>query len=110
MIKNAKHFVVYTGAGVSTAANIPDFRGESGLLGPNGKGILGLRESELDLIMPTYTHIAILRLIQSQIAKFVVTSNHDNLHRKSGVPDSHIAELFGNVTKSSNHHLISGLH
>ena len=102
--------MVYTGAGVSTAANIPDFRGESGLLGPNGKGILGLRESELDLIMPTYTHIAILRLIQSQIAKFVVTSNHDNLHRKSGVPDSHIAELFGNVTKSSNHHLISGLH
>src|SRR5690606_560377 len=45
----------------------------------------------------TYSHMAALRLVESGAAKFIVTSNHDNLHKKSGIPDTHIAELFGNA-------------
>ena len=86
--------MVYTGAGVSTAASVPDFRGEGGLM---SKGILGLKEQDLDLIMPTFTHLAIKKLLDLGTVRFVVSSNHDNLHVKSGVSPDQIAELFGNA-------------
>jgi len=41
--------------------------------------------------------MAIKKLYEKGIVKFVVTSNHDNLLTKSGVPSNAIAELFGNA-------------
>jgi len=94
LLTNAKYIVAFTGAGVSTAANIPDFRGDNGIY---AKGILSLQEHVLDFIRPTYTHLALRKLVEEGIVKFIVTSNHDNLHFKSGISADKIAELFGNA-------------
>jgi len=40
-----------------------------------------------------------VRLMEQGFLKFVVTSNHDDIHSRSGIPDEKIAELFGNAYK-----------
>jgi len=92
LLHQSKYIVFYTGAGISASAGIGTFTGE-GAMG----SLLHLREELLDMKMPTYAHHAITCLVNSDKAKFVVTSNHDNMHRKSGVPDEKLAELFGNA-------------
>jgi len=92
LLNNSKYIVFYSGAGVSASAGIGTFTGENAM-----GSLLDLREDKLDLKMPTYSHFAITRMIEAGIVKFVVSSNHDNLHRRSGTKNENIAELFGNA-------------
>jgi len=92
LIDKAKYIVFYSGAGISASAGIGTFQGENAM-----GSILNLREEVLDFKMPTYSHMAITRMIEAGKVKFVVSSNHDNMHRKSGTPDNYLAELFGNA-------------
>lgn len=45
--------------------------------------------------------MALVALQQASILKFVVSQNVDNLHLKSGLPRSALAELHGNVFKET---------
>ena len=47
--------------------------------------------------LPSPTHMAILQLQKEQIVKYIVSQNIDGLHRRSGLPPSHLAELHGNT-------------
>lgn len=97
LLRSSKHFVVYTGAGISTAARIPDYRGPQGVWTLQAKGMAAMMPITLEQALPTYSHMALVSLMRSGILKYVVSTNVDGLHRRSGIPEESIAELHGNI-------------
>lgn len=108
----AERIVVFTGAGISTGAGIPDYRG------PNG---IWKTRTEIDLLThldspekqreywryksedfaqwgavePTPAHFALVRLQELGKLHAVVTQNIDGLHRRSGIESDRLIELHG---------------
>ncbi|KAH7147634.1 DHS-like NAD/FAD-binding domain-containing protein [Fusarium sp. MPI-SDFR-AT-0072] len=100
LIKKSKHFIVFTGAGVSTSAGIPDFRGPEGAwtLRAQGRARTGKATSTLQAI-PTPTHMALVELQNQGVLKYLVSQNCDGLHRRSGILRDRISELHGNSNR-----------
>ena len=48
-------------------------------------------------LRPTYTHEALVKLMEMGHLKYVISQNGDGLHGLSGIPDEKISELHGNV-------------
>jgi mono-ADP-ribosyltransferase sirtuin 6 len=48
-------------------------------------------------LRPTYTHEAIVKLMELDFIKYVISQNGDGLHLLSGVPQDKISELHGNA-------------
>ncbi|KAL7628021.1 hypothetical protein AAE478_002217 [Parahypoxylon ruwenzoriense] len=84
-IRKSKHLIVFTGAGISTSAGIPDFRGPEGIWTLRAQG-----RQRTDMVntlqaVPTPTHMALVELQNRGILKYLVSQNCDGLHRKSGI-------------------------
>ncbi|KAL8951476.1 MAG: hypothetical protein Q9222_002553 [Ikaeria aurantiellina] len=89
-IKKSKHFIAFTGAGISTSAGIPDFRGSEGVWTLKRQGRMrDLKAVNTLQAVPTSAHMCLVELQNRGILKYLVSQNCDGLHRKSGIlPDT----------------------
>jgi len=116
IIKKSGYIAALTGAGISTSAGIPDFRGKHGIYTTKkyppevfdiarfdddpsifynyAKDFIEFEEK----LKPTFTHIWLAELEKSGKLKFVITQNVDGLHQKAGTKN--IIEIHGGFGKS----------
>ena len=129
-IREARNIVALTGAGMSTEAGIPDFRGPGGLWGDAEKlnllSLSGFRRSpegfyraSLDLIAaisratPTSAHRLLVRLEETGKLKAVATQNIDGLHTAAGsraVYELHGTYRTGRCTQCAKKYEMAGFY
>lgn len=104
MLKTSKNTVVVTGAGISTEAGIPDFRGENGIYRQLGEAeVMEILHRDcfrcfpekfylfyhrhfksFSDVEPSLAHLKLAELEQRGLVKAIVTQNIDGLHQKAG--------------------------
>ncbi|KAI1813653.1 NAD-dependent deacetylase sirtuin-7 [Poronia punctata] len=99
LIRKSKHFIVCTGAGVSTSAGISDFRGPNGAWTLRAQGKQALNKKSTLQAIPTPTHMALVEMQNRGILTHLISQNCDGLHRKSGILPEKISELHGNSNR-----------
>ncbi|XP_041366026.1 NAD-dependent protein deacetylase sirtuin-6-like [Gigantopelta aegis] len=97
MVRQSRHLVVHTGAGISTSVGIPDFRGPKGVWTLEEKGQQPEVNITFESAIPSPTHMALVELERLGIVKYVVSQNVDGLHLRSGFPKNRLSELHGNM-------------
>ncbi|MBW9141612.1 MAG: NAD-dependent protein deacylase [Candidatus Aramenus sp.] len=114
LLLSSAYAIAFTGAGISTASGIPDFRGPNGLwkkypqelssveyFNKDPKGFwefFGFRMRSLFEARPNPAHIALAELERMGLVKAVITQNIDGLHQSAG--SVNVIELHGTVKRS----------
>jgi NAD-dependent deacetylase len=112
LLRRARAMLVVTGAGVSTASGIPDFRGPNGVWTRRRpvyyQEFLASEDARVEYwdfkletwelyqhARPNAVHDAIVHLERAGRVAAVVTQNVDGLHRRAGTSASLLVELHG---------------
>ncbi|MGR6835201.1 SIR2 family NAD-dependent protein deacylase [Syntrophomonas erecta] len=116
LIKNSPRTVVVTGAGISTEAGIPDFRGQNGIYRKLGEDRV-MRIINIDFfrrqpeefykfyrqyfhfppVEPSKAHVVLADMEKNGHIYGVVTQNIDNLHQKAG--SKKVIPIHGNAER-----------
>lgn len=116
LIRSNQPCIALTGAGVSTASGIPDFRSASGIWAQHDphevvsiEGFLrdperawefyGRRLHALDCAAPNAAHDALARLDQDGWIDAIITQNVDRLHERAG--SRNVIEIHGSLRTAS---------
>jgi NAD-dependent deacetylase len=111
-ILNARRIVVFTGAGISTGAGIPDYRGSGGQYSQFQPvyydEFLALPEKQREYwvhkatvwpsmraAQPGPAHLLCVALAERGTLTGVITQNVDGLHEKAGLSPEHLVNLHG---------------
>lgn len=111
-IRESKHFIAFTGAGISTACGIPDFRSGINTCLATGAGAWELAAHKVQRsaaakttttlkAIPSFSHMALVKLWEIRRLRYLVSQNTDGLHRRSGMPRAGMSELHGNQNLES---------
>jgi NAD-dependent protein deacetylase/lipoamidase len=116
LVPEADRITVLTGAGISTASGIPDFRGPQGLWtkNPAAQAMFDLdsyisdRDARVQLwrlrvrhpawtAEPNAAHLALVELEHQGRLRAIVTQNVDGLHQKAGSSPALVQEIHGTI-------------
>jgi hypothetical protein len=97
MIRSSRNTAAYTGAGISTAAGIPDYasKAEKSVAVDKRAKAKGLVRSALLTMTPTVAHHVLAALNEKNLVHFWLQQNHDGLAQKAGFPHASVCEIHG---------------
>jgi NAD-dependent deacetylase len=112
LLSGAERILVFTGAGISTASGIPDYRGPQGvwttrtpiyyhefMTSPGQRRAYWQQKAEdfetWGAAVPNEVHRAIVRLEEAVKLEAVVTQNIDGLHAAAGTSRERLIEIHG---------------
>ena len=112
LIADAGRILVFTGAGISTASGIPDYRGPQGVWKSSSpiyyQDFMSDHDARvaswerqlagapvLEAAQPNETHRAVAELERAGKIEMVVTQNIDGLHRDAGTSEEKLVEIHG---------------
>lgn len=121
LIRESEYITCLTGAGISTATGIPDYRSGYGTVLETGPGCWEQAAKKeqfkqdvanagkelpsayttpfhttIQQAQPSVSHMALVELMDKGMLKYVISQNVDGLHRKSGIHPDQLADLHGN--------------
>lgn len=113
LLSSVPKILVFTGAGMSTASGIPDFRGPDGVwnrVDPSEftlqkfidnpdtrKRSWEMRNRGALAARPNAAHIAVAEMWSKGRLTACATQNVDGLHQRAGLPDEVVVEVHGNA-------------
>jgi NAD-dependent protein deacetylase sirtuin 6 len=96
-VRNSNYCVFITGHEVNNDSDLPNYFAPDGfwsLRECGERAEIGYRPVDA---APTFSHLAVRALYETEAARFVITTNIDGIHRRSGIPSANLCELQGSI-------------